>query len=312
MHVAVGVYKTRENTFLVCQRPKGKPWSGLWEFPGGKIELGEDPATALCREWREELAVTPTAFTLMSSIDYSYPKNKVCLHVFLITQLQGKITPLEQQKVSFKSEQELFSIDMLPANRFVLSRFMLSSYYYMTSESLWQHNNWEEKLAKIICSGIKQVRLRRDSFDKKSYSDLVRSCAKICHKNKALLFIDCAEPDLLQYADGVHLAVKDWSLLTARPCSENKWLGMSVHNSSELISAQQLGCDFVTISPVNHTTSHPEHAALGWEALKGLCTTTYMAVYALGGVSPADIRVARQHGAFGVAGISGFFNDCAQ
>ena len=60
----------RDGRVLLAQRPDGKSMSGLWEFPGGKVELGETPETALVRELEEELGFDP--FTL--STEAFYPR----------------------------------------------------------------------------------------------------------------------------------------------------------------------------------------------------------------------------------------------
>jgi len=55
--VAAAVIERPDGTFLLACRPEGKPYPGYWEFPGGKIEPGEDPRTALGRELEEELGI---------------------------------------------------------------------------------------------------------------------------------------------------------------------------------------------------------------------------------------------------------------
>jgi 8-oxo-dGTP diphosphatase len=60
--VVAGVF-VREGRLLLARRPAGRPWAGLWEFPGGKVEDGETPEDALVREWREEMDVTPVGLT---------------------------------------------------------------------------------------------------------------------------------------------------------------------------------------------------------------------------------------------------------
>lgn len=56
--VVAGVF-VRQGRLLLARRPPGRPWAGLWEFPGGKVEESETPEDALVREWREEMDVTP-------------------------------------------------------------------------------------------------------------------------------------------------------------------------------------------------------------------------------------------------------------
>jgi len=60
--VVAGVF-VREGRLLLARRPAGRPWAGLWEFPGGKVEDGETPEDALVREWREEMDVTPVGLS---------------------------------------------------------------------------------------------------------------------------------------------------------------------------------------------------------------------------------------------------------
>lgn len=60
--VVAGIF-VRERRILLARRPAGRPWAGLWEFPGGKVEGGETPEDALVREWREEMDVTPVGLT---------------------------------------------------------------------------------------------------------------------------------------------------------------------------------------------------------------------------------------------------------
>jgi mutator protein MutT len=60
--VVAGVF-VRGGRLLLARRPAGRPWAGLWELPGGKVEDGETPEDALVREWREEMDVTPVGLT---------------------------------------------------------------------------------------------------------------------------------------------------------------------------------------------------------------------------------------------------------
>ena len=61
--VAAAVIERPDGEFLLALRPEGKPYPGYWEFPGGKIEPGEDARAALVRELREELDIEVTAAT---------------------------------------------------------------------------------------------------------------------------------------------------------------------------------------------------------------------------------------------------------
>lgn len=80
-------------------------------------------------------------------------------------------------------------------------------------------------------------------------------------------------------------------------------LAASCHNAEELKMATDLGVDFVTLSPINPTASHPDAPPLGWERAKELIDSVTMPVYLLGGLSAHELPEAFEAGAQGVAGI---------
>ncbi|MBZ0090821.1 MAG: thiamine phosphate synthase, partial [Sulfuricellaceae bacterium] len=100
-------------------------------------------------------------------------------------------------------------------------------------------------------------------------------------------------------ADGVHLSGAQLVNLPARP--EADWVGASCHTPEEMARAVELGVDFVLISPVLPTLTHPDAPALGWEAFARLNEDYPLPVYALGGMTRAKLETAWEHGAHGIA-----------
>ncbi|WP_407275720.1 thiamine phosphate synthase [Halothiobacillus sp. DCM-1] len=78
------------------------------------------------------------------------------------------------------------------------------------------------------------------------------------------------------------------------------------HDAVSLRRAEALGVDAVLLSPVLPTSSHPGAPVLGWAGFAQLARSARPPVYALGGVTPADLPTARAHGGYGVAGIGAF------
>jgi len=84
-------------------------------------------------------------------------------------------------------------------------------------------------------------------------------------------------------------------------------LAASCHDREELLQAAALGADFVVLSPVLPTQSHPGAPTLGWERFAELCLDLPMPVYALGGMRTDMLETAMTHSAHGVALLSGIW-----
>jgi mutator protein MutT len=102
-------------TWLVCQRPFEKRHGGLWEFPGGKVEAGEDDIAALQRELKEELAVTVrrVGHPLFAIRD----PESVYFIVFREVQIEGSPTPHEHSAVRWASLEVIRQLALAPSDR---------------------------------------------------------------------------------------------------------------------------------------------------------------------------------------------------
>ena len=87
-----------------------------WEFPGGKVELGETPEAALVREIREELAVEISVGELLTTVEYDYPNFHLTMHCYLCQLIGGELRLLEHQAARWLGKGELYSVEWLPAD----------------------------------------------------------------------------------------------------------------------------------------------------------------------------------------------------
>src|SRR3984957_5897528 len=94
--VSVALIDT-QGRVLLQQRPKGKAMAGLWEFPGGKIQAGETPEAALCRELQEELGITvvPSDLSEFAFASHRYDTFHILLLLWTCKRWQGTPTPRE-------------------------------------------------------------------------------------------------------------------------------------------------------------------------------------------------------------------------
>ncbi|MSO65412.1 MAG: GNAT family N-acetyltransferase [Alphaproteobacteria bacterium] len=107
-----------DDRVLLAQRPAGKVMAGLWEFPGGKIEAGETPETALIRELREELGVDTEASCLapLTFASHSYPDFHLFMPLFVCRVWKGRPTAKEHQALKWVPIPRLSDYPMPPAD----------------------------------------------------------------------------------------------------------------------------------------------------------------------------------------------------
>ncbi|TCI03597.1 8-oxo-dGTP diphosphatase MutT [Corallincola luteus] len=120
--VGIAIRETDSMEVLVAQRLQGSHLAGSWEFPGGKIDSGESPESALVREFSEELAVKPTHFEMFTQIDHRYPEREVSLSFYLVTQLDGEPVGAEGQRIAWVNMAELAELDVPAANQPIIEK----------------------------------------------------------------------------------------------------------------------------------------------------------------------------------------------
>jgi 8-oxo-dGTP diphosphatase len=103
---------------LIARRPPGRPLAGLWEFPGGKVEAGEEPETALIREILEELGIEIARADLVpfTFASHAYPEFHLLMPLYLCKRWLGSIVAQEDQELRWVKPNELSLYDMAPAD----------------------------------------------------------------------------------------------------------------------------------------------------------------------------------------------------
>jgi 8-oxo-dGTP diphosphatase len=109
---------------LVGKRPEGHTLAGQWEFPGGKIELGESPEAALARELREELGIEAEIGKIKLTFTHNYPEVGILLIFFEVLYWKGEPKPVHHTELKWIEPQELHNIDIPEANRKILPKIL--------------------------------------------------------------------------------------------------------------------------------------------------------------------------------------------
>lgn len=115
IEVVAAVIFDAQGRVFATQRGYGE-WKDWWEFPGGKIELGESAREALHREIREELDAEIEVGPLLRTIDYDYLAFHLTMHCFKCRLADGHMTLLEHEAAKWLAPKDLQSVRWLPAD----------------------------------------------------------------------------------------------------------------------------------------------------------------------------------------------------
>jgi len=312
--VAVGILTRDDGQVLLARRPEGKPWSGWWEFPGGKIESGETALQAVARELHEEIGIRVIEAQPWITRVHRYPERNVRLTFCRVNAWQGDVYGREGQQLRWATLQDALKIkSLLPATIPALRWLALPDRYAISSASRYANDPtglvaWFARLEKLLTAGIELVQWREPDWpqgpaDPTGYLVMQQTLA-LCRQAGARLLVNSVHPPFWwQEADGVHLRVADAATWTARPNVAT--VGVSVHTAAELAQANNIDADFAVLGPVCPTASHPNQPAMGWRCFSELAQSASLPVYALGGQSPDTLATALNHGAQGIAAIRG-------
>ena len=295
----------RPGEFLLAQRPAGKPYPGYWEFPGGKIEPGEDPREALARELREELGIEVLEATPWITRFHTYTHATVRLHFYRVTAWRGEPQPLEDQAIQWQAEGKPDVAPMLPANGPVLAALDMPAVMVVSDAARMGIDPWIAALAERALTERMLVHVREKALDRQKLQHLLSRALVRAEPFGSRVVVNSANGRYPQ-CDGVHLTAADLVAASARP--EATLVGASCHDEREVAHAVSLAVDYVVIGPVKETRSHPGASPLGWARFGELARDLPMVAYAIGGLTRADLAEARRHGAHGVALLGAAFD----
>ncbi|MFL6609750.1 MAG: Nudix family hydrolase [Pseudomonas sp.] len=308
VHVAAAVIRDSAGKILIARRADTQHQGGLWEFPGGKVEADESVETALARELNEELGIAVEAARPLIKVRHDYPDKQVLLDVWEVSAFSGEPHGAEGQPLAWVTARELTHYEFPAANQPIVAAARLPGEYLITPEGL-ETPALLRGMQKAIAGGIKLVQLRAPNGYDPQYRDLAVDAVGLC-AGKAQLMLKGPFEWLGDFPSaGWHITAAQLRKHAAagRPFGKDRWLAASCHNAEELALAQQMDVDFVTLSPVQPTQTHPDAQPLGWAEAARLIDGFDRPVYLLGGVGPDQRQKAWETGAQGVAGIRAFW-----
>lgn len=304
IHVAAAVIVDGQGRVLLARRPDHVHQGGLWEFPGGKLDPGEDIRRALVRELEEELGLTPTSFRPLIRIRHDYAEKSVLLDVWRVQDWRGAPHGREGQPVEWVAAEGLRERAFPEANLPIVTAARLSDRYLITPDPGGDQEDFLSALRRSLDRGVRLIQLRARRMNPAGLRKLAARALDLCRDQGARLLINGA-PGLAEGvgADGVHLTSRRLLACRTRPLSAGHWVAASCHDRRQVIHACRIGVDFIVVSPVKATPSHRDARPLGWVGLRELTELATVPVYALGGMGENDLTDAWDHGAQGIAAI---------
>lgn len=311
IHVAVAAIINENNEVLISRRANDMHQGGLWEFPGGKLESGESVEQALVRELAEELNIELQSYRPLIKITHHYVVQSVLLDVWIVDAYLGTPSGNEGQPVRWVPVDQLDAKEFPAADVPIIQALNLPEHYMITGK-FDTAKQFEQNFVHAMDRGIKltQVRLTHDwlqAGNRKLAEEVIDIAVNLSRQSNAQLMFNL--PDEISpmiKSGGIHLNSHKLAGLDERPMCD--LLSVSCHTIEEMEKAEELGADFMVLSPVQATSSHPDAEPLGWDRFSEMIASINLPVYALGGVTRDDMRQAWLSGGQGIAAISALWN----
>jgi 8-oxo-dGTP diphosphatase len=298
--VAVAIFEKADGSFLLSSRPEGKPYPHYWEFPGGKIEPGEDVFAALVRELVEELNVTITHATPWFAFIMRYTHATVRLHCWRVQAWHGEMRGMEGQHFEWQTIDALRVSPTLPGCVPIFKALKLPRTYAITNATELGVDAYLIQLDRQLSRGLKLIQVRETTFPPDALARFAKDVVVRAHKYGAMVLVN-AEIALANSigADGVHLNAAQLAYTPARP--EFSMVAASTHSRAEIDRAGELGLDFAVLGSVKETLSHPGKTPLGWTQFRAFVDASPLPIFAIGGLHEVDRFDAIENGAHGLA-----------
>ncbi|MCC6868283.1 MAG: Nudix family hydrolase [Burkholderiales bacterium] len=300
VRVAAAVLLRPDGRVLLAQRPPGKPYAGYWEFPGGKLEPDETPRAALDRELAEELGIAVIHASPWFVQEFVYPHAHVELHFFRVDAWRGELVGHDGQAFAWQVPGRYDVAPLLPANTRILEALELPPVYGITNAEDGDEASFLAEVDRAFARGLRLVQVRDKSWPLVRRLALAREVLVRARRHGArVLWNGSVDEARRAGCDGVHWTAAALRAATARP--GDLLCAASCHDAAEIARAGELALDFAVLGPVAPTPTHPQAPPLGWDAFARVVAGTRVPVYALGGLGRADLAIAIDHGAHGVA-----------
>ncbi|HSA90293.1 MAG TPA: thiamine phosphate synthase, partial [Burkholderiales bacterium] len=224
---------------------------------------------------------------------YTYPHGTVRLQFFRVFGWRNEPHPREDQAIAWQDPGAPMAAPMLPANAPVLASLALPTEYAVTNAAGYGIAAMLSRLERRLEQGLELVQVREPGLGAPERDRFTQQVIGLAHRHGCKVMVKSPFPG----ADGIHFTATELMKLKTRPAG---LAAASCHTRAELERAMELELDFAVLGPVKD-----KPPALGWSKFHDLRAFSSIPIYAIGGLTRADMEDAWRAGAHGVAMIRG-------
>lgn len=291
LDVAIAIL-LHQDKVLVGWREAKQHQGNKHEFPGGKVEACETPEQACRREIFEEVGIGLHEWNKFDFIQHEYEDVIVRLHLFhavVPTALLNEI----QQPWAWYTRSQLLELNFPQANRSMIQRLYWAEQIKI-GEILPMLENFNPEL-------LYYWRVEATDENAQALNQLPTVLLQQMIINVELWHK--LTPEVQLHISAIHLKQNQLMQCQAEDLTLGRRYIAACHDVVSAQHAQKIGCDAILLSPVLPTATHPNDAALGWDKFEQIAQSLDIPVFALGGMQKELFAIAKQHGAYGIAGI---------
>ena len=298
IHVAIALLFHRGKV-LVGLRNANQHQGNKYEFPGGKVEAGETPVQACRREVFEEVGTGIQQWHNFDVIRHEYDDVIVHLHIFHAHVSEQYLANI-QQPWTWYSREQLLELNFPKANKAIIQRLFWSHQIKISSD-----------ITELVGNGNMASATKLFYFRNEAEQFVVDQVQQLNEEDLSHLIVNVElwnqlSEEARNKVSGVHFKQSQLMDLKQSQLPVGIRCIAACHDLVSLQRAQTLGFEAVILSPVLDTLTHPEAKGLGWDKFAEYAKTIDIPVFALGGLNPDNLDIAKQHFAYGIAGIRNF------
>jgi 8-oxo-dGTP diphosphatase len=307
MHVMAGLMIDARGCVLLAERPQGKHLGGFWEFPGGKVEIGELPLVALARELREELGIELQSAQPLIRVPWTYDDRRLLLDAWRVDRWDSAPQSLEGQALQWWDPAKIDPAIMTPADRPILQALRLPSSYAITPTDVTidRCDEWFERISAAIRSGTRLMQLHLPLWPTESVRELAAALLPVAREHDAKLLLHDDIEGARGLGIGVHLSTEQMLAVAERVLPWQQLMGVSCRDDTQLAKATDMRADFAVLAPA--LAECLDVSSPGWPHFQSLAEEASLPVYAMSAFSAEHLAEAQRNSGQGVAGMHGFW-----